>query len=257
MAVWWVFNLCPLCVLLCSWIGFGRIKTGKLKNLFLIFFLLLLFLVLGATIAMPRCRMDKEEGEKHLGLLKLMQILSFLVVFVAGVVIGLATTSHVSRYFTSQTELYSFINHFSVPTTHVEENCTDSNICERRDCSSFHTFIHPDNLTHAMSDDELFWRASMVSKRENDYPFERVPKVAFMFLTRGPLPMLPLWERFFAGHEKLFSIYVHALPGYKLNVSTSSVFYRRQIPSQVFLFLSSICLVLISYHSTFSLPCAC
>lgn len=213
-------------------------------------------LVLGASIAMPRARMEKEEGEKHLGLLKLMQILSFLVVFVAGVVIGLATTSHISRYFTSQTELYSLINHFSVPTTRVEDNCTGSDICERRDCSSFQMFIHPDNLTHAMSDDELFWRASMVSKKENYYPFKRVPKVAFMFLTRGPLPMLPLWERFFSGHDKLFSIYVHALPGYELNVSSSSVFYRRQIPSQVFLFLSSICLVLMLYHSTFLLPCA-
>lgn len=187
---------------------------------------------------MPRFRVDKDDGEKHPGLLKLMQILSFLVVFVAGVVIGLATTSHISGYFTtSQTELYSFINHFSVPTTLVEEKCTASDMCERRNCSSFHMFIHPENLTHSMSDDELFWRASMVSKKEDYYPFKRVPKVAFMFLTRGPLPMLPLWERFFSGHEKLFSIYVHALPGYELNVTSSSVFYRRQIPSQVFLFL--------------------
>lgn len=186
---------------------------------------------------MPRVRVDKDDGEKHPGLLKLMQILSFLVVFVAGVVIGLATTSHISRYFTtSQTELYSFINHFSVPTM-VEEKCTASDMCERRNCSNFHMFIHPENLTHSMSDDELFWRASMVSKKEDYYPFKRVPKVAFMFLTRGPLPMLPLWERFFSGHEKLFSIYVHALPGYELNVTSSSVFYRRQIPSQVFLFL--------------------
>ncbi|KAG6600709.1 hypothetical protein SDJN02_05388, partial [Cucurbita argyrosperma subsp. argyrosperma] len=181
---------------------------------------------------MPRCRVDKDEGEKHPGLLKLMQILSFLVVFVAGVVIGLATTSHISRYFTSQTELYSLINHFSVPNTLVEENCSGSDMCKGRECSSFHLFIHPENLTHTMSDDELFWRASMVSKKEDYYPFKRIPKVAFMFLTRGPLPMLPLWERFFSGHEKLFSIYVHALPGYELNVTSSSAFYRRQIPSQ-------------------------
>lgn len=193
---------------------------------------------------MARNRVEKEEGEKHLGLLKLMQTLSFLVVFVAGVVIGLATTSHISRYFTSQSELYSLINHFSVPNTLAEENCSGSDMCEKRDCSSFQTFIHPENLTHAMSDDELFWRASMESKRENYYPFKRVPKVAFMFLTRGPLPLLPLWERFFAGHGKLFSIYVHALPGYELNVSSSSVFYRRQIPSQVFLFIFSICCLL-------------
>ncbi|CAI9770158.1 unnamed protein product [Fraxinus pennsylvanica] len=54
-----------------------------------------------------------------------------------------------------------------------------------------------------------------------------------MFLTRGPLPMLPLWERFFKGQKKVkYSIYVHAPPGFELNVSSTSVFYRCQIPSQ-------------------------
>ena len=72
----------------------------------------------------------------------------------------------------------------------------------------------------------------MVPKRA-EFPFKRVPKVAFMFLTRGPLPMIPLWERFFEGHREYFSIYVHALPGFELNVSTDSVFYESQIPSKV------------------------
>ncbi|PKI50284.1 hypothetical protein CRG98_029357 [Punica granatum] len=54
-----------------------------------------------------------------------------------------------------------------------------------------------------------------------------------MFLTRGPLPMLPLWEKFFEGQKRdLYSIYVHALPGYELNVSRDSPFHGRQIPSQ-------------------------
>lgn len=34
-------------------------------------------------------------------------------------------------------------------------------------------------------------------------------KIAFMFLTRGPLPLVELWEEFFRGHEGKFSIYVH------------------------------------------------
>ncbi|KAE8652353.1 hypothetical protein Csa_022399, partial [Cucumis sativus] len=59
---------------------------------------------------------------------------------------------------------------------------------------------------------------------------QKSAKSGFMFLTRGPLPMLPLWKRFFADHDKLFSIHVHALPGYELNLSTSSVFYRRADP---------------------------
>jgi len=66
------------------------------------------------------------------------------------------------------------------------------------------------------------------------YPFKRVPKVAFMFLAgRGALPLAPLWERFFRGHEGLFSVYVHAPPGLAMNFSTDSPFYGRQIPSQV------------------------
>lgn len=90
----------------------------------------------------------------------------------------------------------------------------------------------PSNLTHSMSDKELFWRASFVPQMRK-YPYKRVPKVAFMFLTRGPLPLWPLWEKFFKGHEEHFSIYIHSLPNYKAEFPPNSVFYRRQIPSQV------------------------
>ncbi|KAJ7519826.1 hypothetical protein O6H91_20G057400 [Diphasiastrum complanatum] len=86
-------------------------------------------------------------------------------------------------------------------------------------------------LHHNMSDEELLWRASLVPKRSGQ-PLKRIPKIAFMFLTRGPLPLSPLWEEFFKGHEELYSIYVHALPGYTLDAPSSSVFKARQIPSQ-------------------------
>ncbi|CAO2816731.1 unnamed protein product [Amaranthus hypochondriacus] len=89
----------------------------------------------------------------------------------------------------------------------------------------------PSNLMHKMSDEELFWRATMVPRMKN-YPFERNPKIAFMFLTKGPLPLAPLWERFFKGYQGRFSIYVHALPSYNEEFPSSSVFYRRHIPSQ-------------------------
>ncbi|XP_060208430.1 glycosyltransferase BC10-like [Lycium barbarum] len=90
----------------------------------------------------------------------------------------------------------------------------------------------PSNLLHKMSDKELLWRASMVP-RIKKYPFKRVPKIAFMFLTKGPLPLAPIWERFFKGHKGLYSIYIHSLPSFKANFPASSVFYKRQIPSQV------------------------
>ncbi|GER53500.1 Core-2/I-branching beta-1,6-N-acetylglucosaminyltransferase family protein [Striga asiatica] len=90
----------------------------------------------------------------------------------------------------------------------------------------------PSTLLHHMNDTELFWRASFAPSIQS-YPFERNPKIAFMFLTRGPLPLAPLWEKFFKGNENLYSIYIHSLPSYQPEFSSSSVFYGRQIPSQV------------------------
>ncbi|KAK4426884.1 hypothetical protein Salat_1457200 [Sesamum alatum] len=68
-------------------------------------------------------------------------------------------------------------------------------------------------LMHEMGDKELLWRASMKPKI-GEYPFKRTPKVAFMFLARKELPLAPLWEMFFRGHEGLYSIYVHHQPSY-------------------------------------------
>lgn len=65
-----------------------------------------------------------------------------------------------------------------------------------------------------------------------EYPYEYVPKVAFMFLTKGPLPLAPLWELFFKGYEGYYSIYIHAHPSYNETRSQDSVFYGRRIPSQ-------------------------
>lgn len=93
----------------------------------------------------------------------------------------------------------------------------------------------PISLDVPMTDEELLWRASFAPGIEK-YPFKRTPKVAFMFLTMGPLPFAPLWEMFFKGHEGLYSIYVHALPTYVAHHSPDSVFYQRFIPSKVYLF---------------------
>ncbi|CAD5189530.1 glycosyltransferase BC10-like [Musa acuminata AAA Group] len=148
---------------------------------------------------------------------RLVRFVSFLVVFTGGIVLGLSVSAHYSRYFNSQTELF-------FPRTMYEANCD-------KEGSSFKSFAQPTNLIHSMTDDELNWRASMVPKMD-EYPFQRVPKVAFLFMTRGPLPFVPLWDRFFKGHKGLYSIYVHTLPDYKLNVSGTSAFYGRQIPSE-------------------------
>ncbi|OWM65129.1 hypothetical protein CDL15_Pgr008716 [Punica granatum] len=86
---------------------------------------------------------------------------------------------------------------------------------------------------HGMEEKELFWRASM-SPKISEFPFKRVPKVAFMFLTRGPLPLRPLWEMFFKGVDAgLYSIYVHTHPSFNEPVPPDSVFHGRRIPSKV------------------------
>ncbi|CAN6357257.1 unnamed protein product [Urochloa humidicola] len=87
---------------------------------------------------------------------------------------------------------------------------------------------------HNMTEDELLWAASWHPRLARRYPYRRVPKVAFLFLTVGPLPLAPLWERFFsgAGSSDLYSIYVHSMPGYHLNFTAASPFHRRQVPSQ-------------------------
>lgn len=90
----------------------------------------------------------------------------------------------------------------------------------------------PSTLLHTMNDTELFWRASFAPKLKK-YPFQRVPKIAFMFLTKGPLPLAPLWEKFLKGHEGLYSIYIHSTPSYRATFPPSSAFHRRQIPSKV------------------------
>jgi hypothetical protein len=121
---------------------------------------------------------------------------------------------------------------------------------------------HPVDLSllsdafHHMSDEELLQQASSIaatttSTEDMDQP----PKVAFMFLTRGPLPFTALWERYFRGHGGLYSIYIHAHPRFRPNFSSASVFYRRNIPSKVYFALKyflQVVLYISSYPLAFS-----
>ncbi|XP_062159562.1 glycosyltransferase BC10 [Alnus glutinosa] len=123
------------------------------------------------------------------------------------------------------------IRHFGISSV-VTTVTSTSQPCHDEPTSLEQWIRPPVNLIHAMTDKELLWRASF-APRIKKYPFQRVPKIAFMFLTKGPLPLAPLWEKFLKGHEGLYSIYVHSLPSFQANFPPSSVFYRRQIPSQV------------------------
>ncbi|XP_048626881.1 uncharacterized protein LOC125594931 [Brassica napus] len=85
---------------------------------------------------------------------------------------------------------------------------------------------------HIMTEEEeLMWRALEVQER----PSTVKKKWAFMFLTRGKLPLAKLWERFFNGHQGLFSVYVHTsnLSYVDDGIPETSPFYRRRIPSKL------------------------
>ncbi|XP_073272462.1 glycosyltransferase BC10 [Primulina huaijiensis] len=87
-----------------------------------------------------------------------------------------------------------------------------------------------------MRDDELLWRASTVSANIQEFGDGKrvilVPRVAFMFLTPGPLPLAPLWDVFFRGYQGKYSIYVYAHPSYNESAPQDSVFHGTRIPSQ-------------------------
>ncbi|XP_009778079.1 glycosyltransferase BC10-like [Nicotiana tabacum] len=149
-----------------------------------------------------------------------LKILQFLLLFL-GLGIGFSILSMcMLRFVEVQNVVFPMIQ------TRIQSTCF-------QEPNSLESWIRPPlNLQHNMNDRQLFWRASFVPQIKN-CPFKRTPKIAFMFLTRGPLPLVPLWERFFKGNEELYSIYIHTLPSYKSDFAPSSVFYRRQIPSQV------------------------
>ncbi|KAI8532028.1 hypothetical protein RHMOL_Rhmol11G0181200 [Rhododendron molle] len=182
---------------------------------------------------MERRGKGREEQEKSPGSITkdfsigILRLISVLIIFVVSVVVGFSLTSPIYRFFSLQTN-QSYKNSTMAPMQATTSSKNSSVVLKyEEDCLSMGSL----NLMDGMPDEELFWRASTMPKKV-EYPCDRVPRVAFMFLTRGPLPMLLLWERFFEGHKKLLSIYVHARPGYELNVSNTSAFYGRQIPSQ-------------------------
>ncbi|KAL0326976.1 UNVERIFIED_CONTAM: hypothetical protein Sangu_1775600 [Sesamum angustifolium] len=92
-------------------------------------------------------------------------------------------------------------------------------------------FLQPPTVMHEMTDQELLWRASMAPKIQ-EFPFKRVPKVAFMFLTRGPVVLAPLWEKFFKGNDGMYSVYVHSGSFFNGSEPEGSVFHGRSIPSK-------------------------
>lgn len=148
----------------------------------------------------------------------------------------------------SITNIYT-IKHFGVQSVVMTTVKPSLQSCNGEAPNNLDHWMRPTaDLNHSMSEKELLWRASF-APRVKKYPFKRVPKIAFMFLTKGPLPLAPLWERFFKGHKGLYSIYIHSLPSYQADFPSSSVFYKRQIPSQVYMFYTIFFLIDVMFCS--------
>lgn len=165
--------------------------------------------------------------------------LSHFLLFVTGLSLGitLCTFSQTFSFYLQPTFL-------SLSLSSRAPSVTCCNSCESSDNKSL--------VIRDMDEDdeELFRRASFVPRIE-EFRHYHVPKVAFMFLTKGPLPLAPLWEKFFEGSEGLYSIYVHSHPSYNDSVPINSVFYGRRIPSKVS-FSSQIFLFILSYMDIYT-----
>ncbi|CAH8385236.1 unnamed protein product [Eruca vesicaria subsp. sativa] len=82
-----------------------------------------------------------------------------------------------------------------------------------------------------LDDLSLFHRASSSSSSRRLISLPHTPpKIAFLFLTNSDLTFLPLWERFFQGHEDRYNAYIHSDPSFTISLPSSSTF--KLIPSK-------------------------
>ncbi|KAJ4965574.1 hypothetical protein NE237_017423 [Protea cynaroides] len=190
--------------------------------------------------------MKQQEHKPPTSILKLFKdqfsffnYLSFVLLLGFGLTFGaIAGRSMISdKYFIFNTTQFSLsqplpsLSPLSPPpplstTSSLEENDT------KVQTKGLKNYSKPPKALHHMKDKELLWKASRVPRIQQS-TYKQASKVAFMFLTRGRLPLAPLWEKFFKGHEGLYSIYVHSNPSYNGSIEPEgSVFHGRRIPSK-------------------------
>lgn len=162
--------------------------------------------------------------------LHLANLVSLILFFAFGLCFGIILTFHLKNVsFNLQFTQFSLSTTTAAPADVI---ITPQQITPPPPKVGLESYLNPPELMHDMTDEELIWRASMVPK-VRDYPFERIPKVAFMFLTRGPVVLSPLWDRFFKGNEGLYTIYVHSSDSAaNATEPEDSVFHGRRIPSK-------------------------
>ena len=191
----------------------------------------------------------------------LPNIFSYFLIFSCGLVLGITLSLHLKDINSLD---FQFNNPLLPPSPPPPSNQTKPNLQTSKNIiivppppptssnrTGLRKYLEPPSVVHDMEEEELLWRASMVPHVDG-FPFKRVPKVAFLFLTRGAVIMAPLWEKFFKGHQGLYSIYVHSSPSFNQTLPENSVFHGRRIPSKVsiinylfFLFIITVICMLI------------
>ena len=151
-----------------------------------------------------------------------------LVFFIFGVSLGIAAVLCLNLSFSLQAFLYPVITPITTILPPPLSSSRLLSVTEQPPSTELKT-----SLMHSMTDQELFLKASSMVSGTQDFTQQAVPKVAFMFLARGPLPLAPLWEKFFKDHDGFYSIYLHQHPCYSETMPEDSVFYGRNIPSEV------------------------
>lgn len=158
--------------------------------------------------------------------LSLVKHLSCFFFFIFGLTLGIILCFHYKSF---SFNLLVTNRQFSIFTS---QSSSSSLSTPPTSNTSNYNLEPPNVIMHNLNDQELLWRASM-APRIQEFPFKRRPKIAFMFLIRGPVLLAPLWELFFKGNEGLYSIYVHSDPAFNESDPQGSVFYGRRIPSKV------------------------
>ena len=97
---------------------------------------------------------------------------------------------------------------------------------QRRNHVRMHNYLTDAQLLQDAVD-AAAWTSSSSSSSSIGSSSTLVPRIAFLFLVRGPIPFEPLWEKFFSGNEGKYTLYVHAAPGYRF--PNTSLFFQKEI----------------------------
>ena len=124
---------------------------------------------------------------------KLLNVVPMLLLFSLGFVLGMTCNSKFPNFYLS-----SVASSPSPSPPPVPSSPPPAPLPPQNPQVGLARFLEPSSVMHNMTDEELLWAASWRPSVRR-YPYRRTPKVAFMLLTRGPLPLAPLWDRFFAG----------------------------------------------------------